>query len=128
MVVLGAILSILFVSLLTYFILKKRNLLNRRTKFILLVVLAFVLFLILSLIYDTDTKNLGGGYTYYYEHSDTKQIFHKFPAEGGEIPANVISYDYNRDFIIAKQKPKKMTLPSKRNFSILLVVIRSIIG
>ena len=24
---------------------------------------------------------------------------------GGEIPANVFSYDYNRQFIIAKQKP-----------------------
>ena len=48
---------------------------------------------------------LGDGYTFVSEGGDFNYIFHKVPAEGGEIPPNVISFDYDECFIIAKQKP-----------------------
>lgn len=51
------------------------------------------------------TKNLGNGYFYRFEASDLRDIGCEKP-NGAEIPADVISYAYNRDFIIAKQKPK----------------------
>lgn len=51
------------------------------------------------------SENLGGGYTYAHEGGGSNYIFHEYPKKGGEIPANVISYDYDKKFIIAKQKP-----------------------
>lgn len=51
------------------------------------------------------TKNLGNGYFYRFEASDLRDI-HSENANGGEIPADVVSYDFDDDFIIAKQKPK----------------------
>ena len=48
--------------------------------------------------------NLGDGYFFRFEAGDLKDILCEIP-NGGEIPANVFSYDYNRQFIIAKQKP-----------------------
>ena len=51
------------------------------------------------------TKNLGNGYFYRFEGGEMNDIFNK-KANGGQIPANVVSYDFDDDFIIAKQKPK----------------------
>lgn len=51
---------------------------------------------------DYSTK-LGGGYTFVHEGENYNFIFHK-SAKGGEIPPNVISFDYDKCFIIAKQK------------------------
>jgi len=51
------------------------------------------------------TKNLGGGYFFRNEGGDIKDILCKKP-KGGEIPATVIAFDYDRKFIIAKQNPK----------------------
>lgn len=53
---------------------------------------------------DYSTK-LGDGYTFIHEGGDFNYIFHEYPAKGGEIPPNVISFDYDKCFIIAKQKP-----------------------
>jgi hypothetical protein len=53
------------------------------------------------------SENLGNGYTYAHEGSGANCIFHEYPAKGGEIPPDVISYDYNKNFIIAKQKPNE---------------------
>lgn len=50
-------------------------------------------------------KKLGNGYTFVHEGYSEKYIFHEHPAKGGEVPPTVISYDYNKHFIIAKQKP-----------------------
>jgi len=50
------------------------------------------------------SENLYYGYFYVDEGGDSKDI-----SNGGqypEIPATIIDFDYNRDFIIAKQKPK----------------------
>jgi hypothetical protein len=47
------------------------------------------------------TKNLGNGYFYRFEGGDMNDILGK-----GEIPATVVSYDFDDDFIIAKQKPR----------------------
>jgi hypothetical protein len=51
------------------------------------------------------SENLSGGYTYVHEGGGNNYIIHEYPAKGGEIPPTVISFDYNRRFIIAKQKP-----------------------
>lgn len=50
------------------------------------------------------SENLYYGYFYVDEGGDTKVILNG--AQYPEIPATVIEFDYNRDFIIAKQKPK----------------------
>lgn len=51
------------------------------------------------------TKKLSGGYFYHDEGGDIKDILCEKP-NGGEIPSTVIDFDYDKDFIIAKQKPK----------------------
>lgn len=51
------------------------------------------------------TKKLSGGYFYRNEGGDIKDILCENP-NGGEIPSTVIDFDYDKDFIIAKQKPK----------------------
>ncbi len=65
----------------------------------------FLFFAIYSCTSDL-TVNLGSGYTYRDEGEKIKDIFYKNPSVGGEIPATIISYDYDNNFIIAKQKPK----------------------
>ncbi|MDH5415244.1 MAG: DUF3997 domain-containing protein [Flavobacteriaceae bacterium] len=51
------------------------------------------------------TKHLGEGYFYRNEGGNIKDILCEHPT-GGEIPATVIDYTYDENFIIAKQKPK----------------------
>ena len=51
------------------------------------------------------SKDLGGNYFYRFEASDLRDI-HCKKANGGEIPADIVSYDFNNNFIVAKQKPK----------------------
>ena len=51
------------------------------------------------------SEKLGNGYTFVHEGGNNNYIFHEYPAKGGEIPPNVISFDYDKHFIIAKQKP-----------------------
>lgn len=55
-------------------------------------------------------KELSGGYFFSAEGSDMHSIISHF-AGGTDIPANIISYNYNNDFIIAKQKPNKTDDP-----------------
>lgn len=50
------------------------------------------------------TKNLGGGYFFRNEGGEIKDILCQRP-DGGQIPSTVLSYAYDRKFIIAKQKP-----------------------
>jgi hypothetical protein len=47
--------------------------------------------------YDDDSKNLGNDFVYNAEH---KHILGKI-----DIPPTVVSFDYDKHFIIAKQKP-----------------------
>lgn len=51
------------------------------------------------------TENLGGGYFFRNEGGDLKDILSKEP-KGGEIPSTVIAFDFDKNFIIAKQRPK----------------------
>lgn len=46
-------------------------------------------------------RNLGSGFLYRSEGADLNDILHK----NGEIPANILCYSYNKDFILAIQKP-----------------------
>ena len=50
------------------------------------------------------TKNLGNRYFYRDEGGEIKDIFCEYP-NGGAIPPTVVSFVYNRKFIIVKQKP-----------------------
>jgi len=50
------------------------------------------------------TENLGNGYFFVGEGSPLNKILNE-KSNRGQVPENVISYDYNKDFIIAKQKP-----------------------
>ena len=51
------------------------------------------------------TENLGGGYFFRNEGRDLKDILSE-ETKGGEIPSTVIAFDYDKNFIIAKQQPK----------------------
>lgn len=67
---------------------------------------AFIFTLLLqSCNFSDRTENLGNDYFYRNEGELVKDILCK-KAKGGEIPATVISYNFDDDFIIAKQKPK----------------------
>lgn len=57
------------------------------------------LFLFFSLICDTDSTDLGSGFVYDAEH---KHITGKV-----DIPPTIISYNYDKYFIVVKQKPEK---------------------
>lgn len=59
---------------------------------------------------NDNTENLGNDYFYRNEGALVKDILCK-KANGGEIPATVVSYDFDHDFIIAKQKPKLLQDP-----------------
>ena len=52
------------------------------------------------------TKNLGDGYFYRHEGKPLNDIYSEYPQKNGRIPANVVAFDYDREFIIAKQKPR----------------------
>jgi len=65
----------------------------------------FCVVLILQCCTSDYTKNLGGGYFFRNEGGDLKDILCKEP-KGGEIPSTVIAFDYDKNFIIAKQRPK----------------------
>lgn len=68
-----------------------------------------VLFLFCSLFIQScisdSIKNLGSGYFYRDEGENIKDILCQKP-HGGEIPATILNYVYNDEYIIAKQKPK----------------------
>ncbi len=51
------------------------------------------------------TKTLSGGYFLRNEGGDITDILCEKP-NGGEIPSTVIDFDYDKKFIVAKQKPK----------------------
>lgn len=100
MVAFSFLLSSFIIILLTYLALKKMKLLSRNTKIVSLAILIFILFLFLSQILDTNSKDLGSGFVYNSEHRHiTGRI---------DIPPNVISCEYNDDFIIAKQLPTEI--------------------
>lgn len=61
------------------------------------IILLFCLFLVFSLLYDDNTKNLGSGFKY---DTNRKDILGKI-----DIPPTIISFDYDKHFIIAKQRP-----------------------
>lgn len=65
----------------------------------------FCVALILQCCTSDYTENLGGGYFFRNEGGDIKDILCKKP-KGGEIPSTVIAFDYDKNFIIAKQRPK----------------------
>lgn len=51
------------------------------------------------------TEMLGDGYFFRNEGNTIKDILCEVPG-GGQVPATVIDYKYDKSFIIAKQKPK----------------------
>lgn len=63
------------------------------------VLLLFCIFLFLTLMFDTGSENLGNGFVY---NSENKHI-----TGNVDIPPTIISYDYDKHFIIVKQKPKE---------------------
>lgn len=69
----------------------------------------FLIFIFLDLLTfqscGDSSEGLGGGYVYRYEGSDYREIFSEKPHRG-HIPPDVISYDVDGKFIIAKQKPR----------------------
>ena len=99
MIAFTLILILFFISLLMYFILKKIKLLSRTAKIVSLIILLFILLLFFLQMFDTDSKNLGSSFIYSDVH---KHILGKI-----DIPPTIISYDYDKHFIIVKQKPKK---------------------
>jgi len=68
------------------------------------VVFAAMLFL-QSCNFTDSTKQLGDGYFFRNEGDMIKDILSERP-NGGEVPAKVIDFAYDQNFIIAKQKPK----------------------
>ena len=56
------------------------------------------------------TSELSGSYFYRAEGKGLNDIL-SHSRGGKEIPANVIGYDYNSEFIVAKQKPTKTDEP-----------------
>ncbi len=93
------ILTLFFIFSLIYFSLKRMKSLNRNSKVILLIIFIVVLILFFLQIFDTDSKNLGSGFVYNAEH---KHILGKI-----DIPPTIISYNYDKHFIVVKQKPKE---------------------
>ena len=62
----------------------------------------FLLLILLFLSCSSDySKNLGDGFLFRSEGTDLNDILHK----KGEIPANILCYSYNCDYILAIQKP-----------------------
>jgi hypothetical protein len=57
-----------------------------------------------------ETVNLGNHYFLRIEGTGTNDILSEY-SEHGSIPCDVVTYNYNSDFIIAKQKPDKITSP-----------------
>lgn len=55
--------------------------------------------------FSDSTESLGDEYYYRNEGESVKDILCQ-KANGGEIPATVMSFDFNDEFIIAKQIPK----------------------
>ncbi len=57
--------------------------------------------------FSDSSENLGNDYYCRHEGGDLNDIYNKHPNPNGrEIPANVVDYDFDNNFIIAKQKPK----------------------
>lgn len=67
-------------------------------KVVLTIIFVFIIFLFISLIYDSDNKKLGDDFGY---NAENKHIVGNV-----DIPPTIISYDYDKHFIIDKQKPK----------------------
>ncbi len=67
------------------------------------VITVLIVFIVPSCTSDY-SQNLGQKYVYRDDGGEIKEIFSE-KSEGGQIPATVIRFDYNRQFIIAKQKP-----------------------
>mgnify|MGYP002401421884 CR=1 FL=1 len=68
-----------------------------------------LLFLLLAFSFSTcsdRTRDLSGGYFLREEGAEMVDIL-SYSSTGREIPANVISYNYDEDFIIACQQPLK---------------------
>jgi hypothetical protein len=65
----------------------------------------FCLILLIASCSSDVTKDLGDGYFLREEGGNVKDILCEQP-NSGEIPATIIDYDFDNNFIIAKQKPK----------------------
>lgn len=74
-----------------------------RPNYLFFVLFQFVLFG--SCNFSDNSKDLGSEYFFRNEGESTRDILCRKPS-GGEIPATVLSYDFDSNFIIAKQKPK----------------------
>ena len=84
--------------------LKNTNNFNTVAKSVIITLLVLI-FKLENCEYCDYTEYFGNGYYYRDEGGDIKEIFGSKAHTPG-IPPTVIDFDYNRDFIIAKQKPK----------------------
>lgn len=64
-----------------------------------LVFIVFIMLFILSLFYNSDLTRLGNGFIY---DDGRKDIIGQ-----KDIPPNIISYDFDSQFVIVKQRPAK---------------------
>ena len=65
----------------------------------LLVIIFLIAWATITFLFSDDSKDLGGGYTYY---SEQKMICGKY-----QIPPTILEYRYNSEIIIVKQRPTK---------------------
>lgn len=73
--------------------------------------LLFTTFVIHSCSLHSDyTTELSGGYFLRSEGGINRDILHH-DSGFGEIPANILSYDFNNEFIVARQRPAKFSEP-----------------
>lgn len=73
------------------------------------------------------TCNLGGGYVFYFEGGDLNSIFNENPL-GGEIPPNVLSYNFDRNYIIVKQLPRESIKKDSISYFIIFKKEKKICG
>jgi len=72
---------------------------------------SILLFVLTSLFGCSDyTKDLSGGYFFRGEGGTINDILSYNPDQR-EIPSNILRYNYNKDFIIAEQKPNETDDP-----------------
>ena len=76
------------------------------------------------------SKKLGNGYTYMHEGGNNNFIFHEYPQQGGAIPPNVISYNYDKHFMLLNKNRCRFNTVMKqpKNMLIELILFHFVIG
>jgi hypothetical protein len=72
---------------------------NRFGKWKIVIGIICVLYILVSMYHNPDIEDLGGDFTYDAEQKDIIGIV--------DIPPQILSFDYDKRFIIVKQRPSK---------------------